>query len=265
MDDGKRRIGPTLMFDPNREKDILACIDKLNGTRELAHLISHLLRLAFESPEVFGTGKEVLSLIDKMEKCGVSPTRYSYFNQLNKEVEAMKKKIDSIYEMSYKTYMLAQMGKHLGLEQKSENNLRASFILERQASEMCDILGVTNINHVFASNKLDDVKSKSGEVLEYIIDSYDGILSEIKDALNVNLDVNANIGYSPSISEISNKSSVVNETSLDENNTQDEDESTIDLVERPNKYESESVVRAVSDEDMNLFDMLTGNGEGNDF
>lgn len=181
-----RRLGCELEFDGDREKDVVRMIDTLAGRKDLGHLVSHLLRLAFESPEVYGNGKEVRQLVDKMMEYGTSPTRYKYFETVDRAVEEMKCKIDSIYSMAFKMYMLAEFGKRMGIADKADALLSASFILERQITSLCMDLGVDNLNHTFISNKLSDTKSKADEALEYIIESYSEISNEIVSTVEQN-------------------------------------------------------------------------------
>lgn len=234
--EGTKRLGPDLYFDPQKEKDILEAVDYLASKKSLGHLVSHLLRLAFESPEVYGNGQEVKQLVDKMTEYGMTPTRYNYFMQVSKEMEAMKKKIDTIYDMAYKTYTLAQMGKFLGLEEKSDNCLRATFLLERQVTDLCMSIGVTNLNHMFVSNKLEDTHEKADKVLEFILESYDNIISELKNSLTINVSGVKQEIDKPSIFDVQNNTKVVGETKQqtpDASEPQEDEE--IELVEDKSK------------------------------
>lgn len=238
--EGKKRLGPTLKFDPVKEKDILNAIEVLSSGKKLGDLVSHLLRLAFESPEVYGNGQEVRQLVDKMMEYGMSPTRYNFFNQVSKEMETIKKKVDTIYDMTYKMYTLAQMGKFLGLEEKADNSFRATFLLERQITEICTALGVYNMNHSFLSNKLEDTHQRAETVLEYIIESYDNIVNELKSSMTLQVtDVRQIINQLPA-DNLQN-----NQTGISENigdniyntlkNDEDIDDDFVDLPERQKK------------------------------
>lgn len=179
------RLGCQLAFDEERETDIVEAVKELNSTHKMGQFVSNILRLAFENPEVIEVrdGKVCKGAILKaMESCGLSYDRHKYMNQVNKELAHMKKKIDSIYEIALKTYSLGLMNKYLGIEDKADNNLRAAFVLERQLKDLQDKLGVS-MNQVYVSNKLNRTHEIADGVLEYIIESYDGILTEMKDAL----------------------------------------------------------------------------------
>lgn len=178
-----------LTFDSDREKDLIKVVTSLKDRKKLGILTAHLIRIALESPETYGTRNEVNQVLSKLDELGVTPTRYNYFNQISKEVAEMKAKIDAVYDMAYKMYMLALAGKRLGLEEKSDNMLMASFLLERQVSDLCSAIGVDNLNHIFSSNKLDDTHQRANESLEYIIESYDNVIKELKNSVTVSTQI----------------------------------------------------------------------------
>ena len=229
-----KRLGGECKFDAEREADICNCVQTLSERRAIGEFISHLLRLAFESPEVFGDGKEVLSIISRMNKLGMTPTRYAYFDKITKEVNDMKHKVDEIYEMASKTYMLAQMGKRLGIEDKAENTLRASFLLERQITDMCYKIGVDNLNHTFASNKLENTKERADKALEYILESYDGIIKELKANLTAEVTGNVSglgivsVNDASTVSKNENTNKAVNGQRTQKQYTREEEEATFD-------------------------------------
>lgn len=265
----KIRRGPSLSFDPDKEKDLIDAVEKLSSSHKLGILMTHLLRLAFESPEVYGNGQEVKDLIAKMSDLGMSPTRYTYFTQISKDIEAMKRKVDTIYDLSYKTYMLAQMGKFLGLEGKSDNNLLASFVLERQLTDLCTTLGVSNLNHSFNSNKLEDVHKKADTIMEFIIESYDSILNELKDSLNLQIVANGQPMLVNATNIDNDKlNGIVGETKTQSEEASEDDESQfIDLTPRPDDTSSDKkkqdvlTVGVISEElEDSFFKMLEGNG-----
>lgn len=186
------RLGSMLSFDEEQEKDIIKAIEALNASHKTGQFVSNLIRIALDNPEILDIkdGKyEKGAIIKQMERVGMSYNRYTFITQVTKEVEAMTKKVDSIYEMVNKLYILAQMGKHLGLEEKTENLLSAEFILERQVKELQDTLGISLTSSMFASNKKEDTKKKAEDALEYIIETYDNILNELKNSIKVEVPV----------------------------------------------------------------------------
>lgn len=227
-----RLWGASVSFDETKEADIIECVREMSKSHKLGRFMAHLLRLAFESPEVFGNGKEVLSIVDKMSECNLTPTRHAYFNQVNKDVEAMKKKVDDIYDIAYKTYMLAQMGKRIGLEEKSKNLLRSTFLLERQTSELCDKLGINDLNHTFASNKLMDTEEKAKDVLEVLITSYEDIIDEIRTSVTVDVGVpGVQVMNTVPVNTRNEASKPMLINTYRDNN--DDKESYVDLTEKP--------------------------------
>lgn len=182
------RLGCQLSFSEEKEADIIAIIQKLNATHKTGQFISNLIRIALECPEIIDKGSEDYapgSLMKNMDSWGISYDRKQFFQSVTKDIASMKQKIDDVYEMAFKTYTLALMGKHLGLEEKSNNNLMASFMLERQLKDIQTKLGINITDSVYASNKALDVHDKSQEVLEFIIDVYSGIVTELANKLSV--------------------------------------------------------------------------------
>lgn len=175
------RLGSKLSFDEEQEADIIRTIESLSSRHKLGQLISDLIRLAIDNPKILEESdkmyerNDTLNLLNSVDGF---KNRADFLNSITSEVRSMKTKVDEMYNMVFKTYTLAQMGKHLGLESKSENLLMAQFTIEKQLQELQDMLG-TEINSVYASNKLVNTKKLADDILEYIITSYDGITKEI--------------------------------------------------------------------------------------
>ncbi|MBO5389284.1 MAG: hypothetical protein J6A59_14370 [Lachnospiraceae bacterium] len=182
------RLGSMLSFDEEQERDIISAIEALNASHQTGKFLSNLIRIALENPEILDVkdGKyEKGVIIKQMDSLGMTYGRYQFINSITKEVDTMKKKVDDIYNMVLKVYMLSQMGKHLGLEQKSDNLLSATFILEKQVKELQDTLGIALTSSAFIANKKDDAKKRADDALEYILDTYSDIVSELKARLEV--------------------------------------------------------------------------------
>ena len=175
-EDSSRRLGGTLDFDPNREKYIVDKINELSGSGQLSKYLQTLIRLAFETPEAVGRTDK---LVNEVIALGGTPCAREFFSNGNKEIAEMHRKIDEIYNMCLQMYTLCQFGKVTGLEKKVENTAKAEFMLERQVDRLCDTLGIRDMR-LFESCKIASVESKSADVLEFIINHYDGIVNEIK-------------------------------------------------------------------------------------
>ena len=168
------KVGVTLQFDAEREKDIIDKIENLVGRRKISEFISNMIRVVFDNPAI-------LRMVEtKTSEYGLTDEREIFFKGLESEAYKMKNKIDTIYDMAMKVYMLALFGKRLGIEKKADNLIQAQFVLQNQLDELCRILGISNTGFIYESNKLDTLKTKADEVMEYIIDVYDNIISEIK-------------------------------------------------------------------------------------
>lgn len=177
------RLGSKLSFDEQQEADIIEALESMNASHKSGQFISNLIRIAFDCPEIMdkNSGKyEKGAIIKAMENSGLSYNRQAFMYQVTKEVDAMKKKVDEMYNIVLKTYMLGQIGKHLGLNEKADNELMAQFIIEKQLKELQDSLGISLTSSVFASNKKQDIEKIANDALEYIIESYSGIVNELK-------------------------------------------------------------------------------------
>ena len=177
------RFGSQLSFDEQQEADIIKLLEKLNSSHKSGKFFANLIRIACDCPEVLDRREDGYvpgTVLGVLEQCEMHYTRDNFFKALSKEVNDMKVKVDKMYDMVLKTYMLAQMGKHIGLEGKADNQLMAQFITEKQLKDIQDLLGVTLHSSVFASNKKADVEKLGDEVLEYIIESYSGIINELQ-------------------------------------------------------------------------------------
>lgn len=182
------RFGSQLTFDEDKEKDIIDTIDTLNSSHKMGQFMSNLIRLAFDNPEILRVGADGLekqAMLQQVESSGMSVSRQRFMSGVTSEISDMKKKVDDVYNMVFKLYTLALMNKHLEIENKSDNSLRATFVLERQLRQLQDSLGVNISDAVYESDKVADVHVRAEDCLEYIIETYDGIIDEMKQAIAV--------------------------------------------------------------------------------
>lgn len=180
------RLGCQLSFDEQQEADIIKAIEKLNATHKAGQFMSNIVRLAFDCPDIMDKSSgayEKGAVIKALDSAGIFYSRKNFFDSLTKEVNLMKQKVDKMYEMVLKTYILGQMGKKLGLEEKADNLLMAQFVVEKQLKEIQDLLGITLGSSVLASNKKQEVEKIGDNALEYIIESYSGIMNELQNMI----------------------------------------------------------------------------------
>lgn len=168
------KLGATISFNKENERDIIAQLESLKKRHKLGEFISNALRIVFEHPELLNEQDTSL------EKFGLTDNRQQFFDAITKEVNALKVKVDKIYKIATEIYTLTQFNKRIGLEDRAKNILCAQFILQKQTRELCSILGVSQINNTYASEKLFDINKNVDETLEFIINYYDGIVNEIK-------------------------------------------------------------------------------------
>lgn len=220
-EDSSRRLGGTLDFDPNREKYIVDKINELSGSGQLSKYLQTLIRLAFETPEAIGRTDK---LVNELIALGGTPCAREFFANGNKEIAEMHRKIDEIYNMCLQMYTLCQFGKVTGLEKKVENTAKAEFMLERQVDRLCDTLGIRDMR-LFESCKITSVESKSADVLEFIINHYDGIVNEIK---TEHTPMTITIPQIEQVNTVISKSNDTKETDNSSNNSSDIETKPID-------------------------------------
>lgn len=190
------RLGSMLTFDEEQEADIIQVIEKLNSIHKTGQFLSNLIRVALDCPEILdqSNGKFVKgsTLVD-LEQYGLTYNRRALADKNARDISEMKKKVDSIYDMILKMYTLTLMGKHLGLEEKTENSMMAHFMVEKQLNDLKNSLGITLSDNLFKSNKVQDTKKLAEESLEYIIDAYSGVVNELKSNFSKNKDNSTDI------------------------------------------------------------------------
>lgn len=178
MSDYSVRLGSTLTFNTEKEKDIIEMVERLSSKHKLGELISHLIRVAFESPEAYNSKEKLQQMITDMAKLGISKSRYDFFNSIASEVAAMKNKVNDIYDMCLKMESAIMLGKRLGIEGKIDNALGATFLLEQQLEKLSQVFGIDKINTIFNSNKILETKQKASDLVAYTLETYGDMLNK---------------------------------------------------------------------------------------
>lgn len=245
----------SLKFDTEKEKDLIEKIKGLKQGKDLTTLCEYLLRIFLESPETLRNIGETKDVMEKIAELGMTPARYNFFSQVAKEVNDMKDKVDALYTMMYKTHILALAGHRLGLEKKSEDSLRAVFLLEKQVADLSKVLGVDTLGHTFVSNKIQNTRQMADEVLECIIESYDSILTELKDSIQITGSINLPINglVDSTIMQNNNDSQVNGDNGKQKQETTEQtdgEDEYINLIEKPeSKNKSDELIVAIPDAD----------------
>lgn len=192
------RLGAKLVLDDAIEMDLINVAERLNSTRKMSEFMTSLFRVACDSLNKYSNADpdKFNALVDMVSHMGVSNERSNYFKSLNEELSKMKTKVDEIYDMALKTYSLAQINKMNGLAGKSENTALAQFALQKQIRDIEKSIGA--YIGAYESDKLLDMKKKADDIIEYIIESYDGI-GEAFGIVGNNVDVK---GYESRIEEL---------------------------------------------------------------
>lgn len=234
----EKRIGSTLVFNKEKESDIINKVEYLAKRHKLGLFIANLIRVAFDSPYKLESMEELRKVFKELEDYGISLDRHKFFNEVEKELRDIKIKVDAIYNMGLKLLILAQVGKVIGLEDRSKNLLSTQFILQRELNMVCDKLGISSGGFIYNSDKLRNIEEYAEEVLEFIINSYGDIINELKGKLvfdsgtdkgsrlvgDVDSDKNSGGNAEDTMESQDNKGSTDNEDSRDK-----EDEGYIDF------------------------------------
>lgn len=244
------RLGSTLVFDSEKEKDIISTIEKLNSCHKTGQFISSLIRIAFDCPEILKrTNNAVLmgDVLRQIEQSGIQKDRAEFFDEITKQSTELKQKVDSVYNMVLQMYTLALMRKQLGLEDKSKNALIASFLLEQQLTELQNILGIRL--DTFESNKITQVENKAKECLEYILNTYSDIVDELRSGISVPV-VNSSVVTTVQAEKC--------DTIVSHNNTDDKTESktveeTVDNSQKKSNDTEDEIIDFGSDALSNFF------------
>lgn len=174
--DHEEKLRSVMYLDSKKEKDLINYVAELKHSHKLGEYIAICIRTCWENPEILDKAGY------KTEHCGMTEKRTKFFNDVNRQMNELRYKVNKIYDIALKDYSLAQFGKLIGLSEKSKNLLRTEFILRRQIDELSRILGVSNLSSGWESESNINT-AKADELLELIIQSYDGIVSELKASL----------------------------------------------------------------------------------
>lgn len=177
------RLGCNISFDDQKETDIIEFVQSVTARHKMPELLSHLLRIACEKPEVLNYREKVPETIDVMTQLGMTPERYKFFKQVSDDVNKLKDKVDKIYDMALGVYTMAMVNKELGIEDKGKNLLVAQLTLQRQINTISTVLGLEDVGHTYHSNRLDMAQKQADEILELLIRSRSDELAELKELM----------------------------------------------------------------------------------
>ena len=167
----KVKLGATLTFDFEIEKDIVAQVEKLKSQHKLGEFISNALRVVFEHPELLE--KEAKSL----EDFKLTDNRKLFHEYVEDKIEKTAVKINETYKLAYELHSLAKFNKKFDMYETSKNILASQFILAKQVEDLKKILGVTTLEQTVNLHK---VNTNIDDVLEYIIMCHGAIVEEIR-------------------------------------------------------------------------------------
>ena len=171
----KVKLGATLFFDSEKERDIVEQVDELRNRHKLGNFLNDTIRFAYKYREQF----------NREYKDGehLTADRQQFFDKVQKQVSDMQNKIDTMYKMTNEMHTLLKMNKKLGVEEKVNNMYSAQFVAQKQLKALCDLLGIQNL-HIYDSDKIFNANKHADDMVEYILTYYDGIMGEVQNSLN---------------------------------------------------------------------------------
>ena len=166
------KVNTQISLEQEKDKDIITLLEDLKEGHRIGQFLGDLVKAVVDNP--YGIKAE-----DFVKKYNADNIRNTYFKFLDSEMKQIRSKVDEMYKMVTDMYILTKFGKHIGLEGKTENVMSAQFIVEKQLKEIERILGV-NLRAAYESDKIQDITELAESALEYIINTYSGIVGEIK-------------------------------------------------------------------------------------
>lgn len=176
---GEIRLNGKIAFDPVKEQYMADAMNEMSAHHTISAFLERLAKIAFDNPEYLERPEKLKELMEFMSKGGMTPRAEAFYSEAKKDIAEIKDKVNAIYDMCLKLYTLAAFADVIGLKARTENLARAEFLIERQVSSICDRMGIRDYKK-FSSGSYLELDKKSGDILEYIIDHYSGVVSEIK-------------------------------------------------------------------------------------
>lgn len=171
------KISAYITLDNEKEKDLIDTIESLKDNRQLSNFVTNIVKFSLENPLILEQAH-----IDS-SKVLMANSRLKFFEEVKQSLIDMDNKIESIKDLSTKTYELSRLGKKIGLEEKARNELRTQLVLKRHMNELKRSLGYSeyefNRRMSKEESELQTYEDKAEEFLEYVIEHYDGIIQEL--------------------------------------------------------------------------------------
>lgn len=172
---GMKTIRSTISLDAQKEQDIINALQVLADSHKQGDYIVSLIRADFDNNGAI--------LRNMTAYHPLAPNRTEFFKQIKSDVKEMDRKIKAIYDMCLELHGLARMNKAIELESKADNLMMSVFVLQRQQSKIKEILGEGEFPHVYDSERLLNEKDKADSIMEYIMETYGGLIAEVKPLL----------------------------------------------------------------------------------
>ena len=127
---------------------------------------------------------------------------------------------------------------------------------------LCTALGIDNLNHTFASNRVEDVKGRAKEVIGFALQCYGGEIEELKGCTQNSINSEVFERFALNIQDaianaFSNLGSQVIATKSQNSMAENVEDQIIDLVENPNEHKQtntteEPVIHNESEDELEI-------------
>lgn len=172
----KIKINTYIEFDEHKEKDLINAVNYLINSRQLSSFSSNAIKVVLNDPKLYEGVK--------VGKCQPLCERKVFFNNLIEKVTSIEKTLLALEDEIQQLNEFVRLKKALGFKDKLENLQSAQFLVKRQIQRLNQELGrigtdlVTDKRNVIAD--ITEMNQRADRLVEYIINYYDGICSELR-------------------------------------------------------------------------------------
>lgn len=214
------KLGATLTFDAERERDIVANIQLLLSKHKLGPYINKLLRYAWEHPEEF-EGTEL-----DMAEWGLTHSRSAFFASVEKELRKSKSNLAETIDSLHEITTAIKVGQNIGLIGKVETTALAVFAIQKHMESFSKALDISySLNKEYEKDKAENIQTIAEKAAELVLEM---------------------LGGKEAILEEAGKPQKVSRVQSESNDYADRDDDESDTTPVPTNVRVESILKASS-------------------
>lgn len=180
MENYEIRAVTKLVLDPVREKDVIDEIESLIAHRKLGNYITNLLRFAAEHRQ------DLEELGFNSSNRGVVDTRKRLLHEYLDELNAVKTKVDALFEMVLALKTAFEIGHVTALETQVDNAIAAKIVVQNQVNKLKRLLG-EELPFVFKDSGViydEEINKAAKEAAELALAHYGNEISALAASFN---------------------------------------------------------------------------------